>query len=99
MPAQMATYTDELVLRTVVFQFDGRVLEVFGQAAGEAIRFHMALMKKEPQLDKPNRKGQSWLNIGSQCHLIEADELPELLAFLGRVNEARAYYRERTRPA
>lgn len=33
---------DELILRTVVIQFDGRVVEVFGTSV-EAIRNHVAL--------------------------------------------------------
>jgi hypothetical protein len=39
---------DEVILRTIVIQFDGRVVEVFGNSA-EAMRGHVALMR-EPKI-------------------------------------------------
>jgi len=33
---------EELILRTVVVQFDGRVVEVFGDHSNEAVRAHVA---------------------------------------------------------
>ena len=39
---------DEVILRTIVLQFDGRVVEVFGNSA-EAMHGHVALMR-EPKI-------------------------------------------------
>jgi hypothetical protein len=43
------TRVDEVVLRTLVIQFDGRVAEVFGIQSGDVVRQHVALMK-EPEI-------------------------------------------------
>ena len=48
---------EELVLRTVVIQFDGRVAEVSGDHSNEAARAHVALTK-EPSAAGPHRKGR-----------------------------------------
>jgi hypothetical protein len=58
------THPDELVLRTLVFQFDGRVVEIFGGPNNDVIRYHVALLK-EPQIGAPNRNGRSLVRIGS----------------------------------
>jgi hypothetical protein len=49
------THTGELILRTLVFQFDGRVVEIVGGPNNDVIRYHVALLK-EPQIGEPNRK-------------------------------------------
>jgi hypothetical protein len=38
----MMARVDELILRTVVLQFDGRVVEVFGRSSGDVVRRHVA---------------------------------------------------------
>jgi hypothetical protein len=58
------TRVDELILRTVVLQFDGRVVEVFGSPSGDVVRRHVALMK-EPEIQPPNRKGRSLVTVGT----------------------------------
>ena len=83
------THTDELVLRTLVFQFDGRVVEIFGDPNNDVIRYHVALMK-EPRIDGPNRKGRSTITIGSNVFGIDADEMEQLKPFLAKISEALA---------
>jgi len=51
------TRVDEVVLRTLVIQFDGRVVEVFGSPSGDVLREHVALMK-EPDIQPPVLSGQ-----------------------------------------
>jgi hypothetical protein len=87
---------DELILRTLVLQFDGRVLEIFGSSSGDAIRCHVALLT-EPQIDGPNRKGRFtgkyMVLIGGNIFAIDADEMELLRPFLSRVSVAIAEYR------
>jgi hypothetical protein len=83
---------DELVLRTVVFQFDGRVVEVFG--FGDVIRYHVALLK-EVRIEEPNRKGRSMVRVGGGIFSVDADELEVLRPFLAKVSAAMAEYRNR----
>ena len=78
---------DELILRTVVLQFDGRILEIFGGPNNDAIRYHVALLK-EPDTSEPSRKGRSLVKIGSHAFSIDADEMELLRPFLDRVAEA-----------
>jgi len=47
---------DELILRTVVLQFDGRVLEIFGGPNNDAIRYHVALLR-EPDTSEQGGRG------------------------------------------
>lgn len=83
------THTDELVLRTLVFQFDGRVVEIFGGPNNDVIRYHVALLK-EPRIDGPNRKGRSLITVGSSSFYIDADEMEQLKPFLAKISEALA---------
>ena len=78
---------DELILRTLVIQFDGRVVEVFGSQSGDVVRQHVALLK-EPEIEAPNRKGRSLVKIASTTFGVDADELPAVKAFLGKISEA-----------
>ncbi|HUN33607.1 MAG TPA: hypothetical protein VMU95_16480 [Trebonia sp.] len=81
------THGEELVLRTLVFQFDGRVVEVFGAQNYDAVRYHVALMK-EPCIGEPNRNGRSQVTIGSASFSIGADEMELLKPLLARVTDA-----------
>jgi hypothetical protein len=76
---------DEVILRDVVIQFDGRVVEVFGSAGG--LRHHVALLK-EPQIQAPNRKGRIVVTVAGTMFGIEADELPRLTPLLDKIGEA-----------
>ena len=78
---------DELILRTLVFHFDGRVVEIFGGPNNDAIRYHVALLK-EPQLGEPNRKGRCLVTVGSNSFSIDADEMQRLRPFLAKVSDA-----------
>jgi hypothetical protein len=78
---------DELILRTLVFQFDGRVVEVFGSPSGDVVRYHVALMA-EPQIHPANRKGRSLVKIGSQTFGIDADELEQLRPLIEKITQA-----------
>ena len=76
---------DELILRTVVLQFDGRVVEVFG--GGYVARQHVAL-GKEPEIQAPNHKGRSLVTVAGSNFGVDADELPALKPFLEKIGEA-----------
>jgi hypothetical protein len=78
---------DELVLRTVVLLFDGRVVEVFGAPSGDAVRHHVAQLK-EPQVQAPNRKGRSLVTVGGATFGVDADELSQLKPLLDKIGEA-----------
>ena len=78
---------EELVLRTMVLQFDGRVMEIFGAQNNEVIRHHVAVMK-EPQVSTPNRKGRSMVNFGGSGFYIDEDEMRLLRPFLDKITEA-----------
>jgi hypothetical protein len=78
---------DEVILRTVVIQFDGRVVEVFGSPSGEGVRHHVALLK-EPQIQAPNRKGRCLVTVAGTTFGVDADELPRLKPFLNKIGEA-----------
>src|SRR5215472_3163605 len=80
-------HPDELVLRTLVIQFDGRVVEIFGGPNNDAIRYHVALLK-EPQLAEPNRKGRSLVTVGSTTFSVDTHELHQLRPFLATITEA-----------
>jgi hypothetical protein len=79
------THVDELVLRTLVLQFDGRVLEIFG--GPDANRRHVALLE-EPRIDGPNRKGRCTVFIGGHAFGIDADEMEQFRPFLTRISAA-----------
>ena len=85
---------DELILRTIVIQFDGRVVEVFGNSA-EAMRGHVALMR-EPKIGKPDSRGRSEIHAHGCRFGVDADELPKLLPLLDKITTAvRAAQNER----
>jgi len=77
---------NELILRDVVIQFDGRVVEVFGRSSG-GLRHHVALLK-EPQIQAPNRHGRSQVTLAGTMFGVEADELARLTPFLETIREA-----------
>lgn len=77
---------DELILRTVVIQFDGRVVEVFGTAV-EARRGHVAQIR-EPRVGKPDHCGRSEIVLDPCRFGVDADELPELLPLLDKIAAA-----------
>ena len=56
---------EELILRTVVIQFDGRVVEVFGNHSNEVMRAHVALMKEPQVAVGPHRKGRRLVSVGA----------------------------------
>ncbi len=77
---------EEIILRTIVVQFDGRVVEVFGASSGEAVRGHVALMR-EPKIGKPDYRGRSEIVLGCRFG-VDADELPKLLPLLDKITSA-----------
>jgi hypothetical protein len=81
------TRVDEVVMRTRVIQFDGRVVEVFGSQSGEVRRRHVALMN-EPEIQAPNRKGRSQVKVAGSLFTVDADELPGLRPLLDKIGEA-----------
>ena len=78
---------DEVILRTLVIQFDGRVVEVFGSQSGDVVRQHVALMS-EPEIQPPNRKGRSQIKVAGTLFGVDADELPGLRPVLDKIGEA-----------
>jgi hypothetical protein len=88
---------DELILRTIVIQFDGRVVEVFGASGGDAVRKHVVQMR-EPKIGKPDYRGRSGIFLG--CNFaIDADEMPKLLPLLDKIAAAvRAAQEEKPPP-
>jgi hypothetical protein len=78
---------EELILRTVVIQFDGRVVEVFGSPSGDVVRRHVALLK-EPEIQPPNRKGRSAVKVAGTTFGVDTDELRELKPFLEKIRDA-----------
>jgi hypothetical protein len=78
---------EELVLRTVVIQFDGRVVEVFGSPSGDVVRQHVALLK-EPEIQAPSRKGRSAVKVAGASFGVDTDELRELEPFLEKIRDA-----------
>jgi hypothetical protein len=77
---------DEVILRDVVIQFDGRVVEVFGGSSG-SLRHHVALLK-EPQVRGPDRKGRLVVTVAGTMFGVDADELPRLTPLLEKIREA-----------
>jgi hypothetical protein len=81
------TRVDEVVLRTLVIQFDGRVVEVFGSPSGDVVRAHVALMN-EPEIQPANRKGRSQVKVAGALFGVDSDELPGLRPLLDKIGEA-----------
>jgi hypothetical protein len=76
---------DELILRTIVIQFDGRVVEVFGTAY-DAVREHVALMR-EPKIGKPDYRGRCEVTLGCRFG-VDADEMLKLRPLLDKITAA-----------
>ena len=77
---------DELILRTIVIQFDGRVVEVFGRNVEG--RGHVAQIG-EPKIGKADSRGQSEVTIRQLSRFgVGADELPKLLPLLDKITAA-----------
>ena len=79
---------DEIILRTVVLQFDGRVVEIFRAPSSELVRRHHVAQLKEPQVKEPNRKGRSMVTVAGVSFGVDADELAELKPLLDKISEA-----------
>lgn len=77
---------DEVILRTIVIQFDGRVVEVFGASSGDCVRLHTVLMR-EPTIGKPDSRGRSEIYLGTRFG-VDADEMPKLLPLLDKITAA-----------
>jgi hypothetical protein len=75
---------DELILRTIVIQFDGRVVEVFG--ATEVVRQHVALMR-EPKIGKPDSRGRYEIVMGHRFG-VDDDEMTKLRPLLDKITAA-----------
>jgi hypothetical protein len=78
---------EELILRTVVIQFGGRVVEVFGDRSNEVVRAHVALMK-EPEILGPSRKGRRLVSVGAITIGVDDDEWARLTPLLDRIRAA-----------
>ena len=95
----------ELILRTVVIRFDGRVVEVFGNHSNEVMRAHLALMKEPQAAVGPNRKGRRLVWLGATSIGVDEDEWERLAPLLERIREAvreagaLPYFRELNGPA
>lgn len=75
---------EEVILRTVAIQFDGRVVEVF--TVHYSVRVHVALMPK-PEIGKPNRRGRTKIGLGTSFG-VDADEMPKLRPLLDKITAA-----------
>ena len=78
---------EELILRTVMIQFGGRVVEVSGDHSNEVVRAHVALMK-EPQILGPNRKRRRLVSVGATTIGVDDDEGARLTPLLDRIRAA-----------
>lgn len=76
---------DELILRAVAIQFDGRVVEIF--RASDSTRVHLAFMK-EPEISPPNRKGRSMVTLGNTAFSVDSDEIVPLRLLLDQITGA-----------
>lgn len=78
---------DELILRTMVIQFDGRVVEFFRPMTGEAMRYHVALIQP-PEISGRDRKERTRVNIGGHSFTVGADEWKQLAPLVDKIREA-----------
>jgi hypothetical protein len=78
---------DELILRTIGIQFDGRVVETFSTSTSDPMRMHVLFMK-EPEISPPNRKGRSLVKVGTTEFYVDADEIVPLRLILDQITEA-----------
>jgi hypothetical protein len=77
---------DELILRTICIQFDGRVVEIFSPTS-DPMRVHVAFMS-EPEILPPNRKGRSMVKLGNTSFSVDSDEIVPLRLILDQIAEA-----------
>ena len=70
-----------------MIQFDGRVVEVFGDRSNEVVRAHVALMK-EPEILGPSRKGRRLVSVGAITIGVDDDEWARLTPLLDRIRAA-----------
>lgn len=78
---------DELILRTIVIQFDGRVVEFFRPVTGEAMRYHVALIQP-PEVSGRDRKERTKVSVGSYSFSVGADEWKRLAPLLDKIRAA-----------
>jgi hypothetical protein len=79
---------DEVILRTIVIQFDGRVVEVFRPLSTETSRQHVALMN-EPKIGQPDSRGRTRVTVlPEQRFGVEAGEMPRLRPLLDKITAA-----------
>jgi hypothetical protein len=79
---------DEVILRTIVIQFDGRVVEVFRPLKTETLRQHVALMN-EPKVGQPNSRGRTHVTVILEDRFgVDADEMPRLRPLLDKITAA-----------
>ena len=79
---------DEVILRTVVIQFDGRVVEVFRPLSKETFRQHVAFMN-EPKIGRPDSRGRTQVTIVIEYRIgVDADEMPRLRPLLDKITAA-----------
>ena len=73
----------------ILLAFDGRVLEMFGYAGDDSMRFHVRNL--ELQVDGPDRKGRHTLKIKAVtrcggCHAeVPEEDWPAMAPFVDRV--------------
>jgi hypothetical protein len=78
---------DELILRTIVIQFDGQVVEVFGAPVGEVVRHHVALVEP-PDIGAADRRGRTRVSIGRASFTVGSDEMRRLGPLLDKIGAA-----------
>lgn len=83
---------EEIWVKNILLAFDGRVVEVFGFASSESIRFHIANLSVN--VDDPDRKGRRMVQLkpatrGGGCAFqVETQEWAELAPFLDNITRA-----------
>ena len=78
---------DEVILRTKVILFDGRVIEVFHPLSFESARGHVALIS-EPKIGQPDSKGRTSISLLSSRFGVDTDEMPRLRLLLDKITAA-----------
>jgi hypothetical protein len=79
---------NEVILRTMVIQFDGRVVEAFRPLTSEPLRLHVALMN-EPKVGTPDSRGRTPVTvIPGHRFGVDADEMPRLRPLLDKITAA-----------
>lgn len=71
----------------MVIQFDGRVVEFFRPASGEAMRYHVALIQP-PEVSGRDRKERTRVSIGGYSFTVGADEWKRLGPMLDKIRAA-----------